>query len=97
MRATLTKPKPKAKPKAKPAAKSIAKPPAKTAAVTPRAKSDSPKAQAKYMINKLPDDVTWEQIQYHIYVLTEIAKGEEDFENGRYYTHEEMKKEFFRG
>ncbi|MCL2303815.1 MAG: hypothetical protein FWC43_08680 [Planctomycetaceae bacterium] len=48
----------------------------------------------KSLVNRLPDDATWEQIQYHIDVLTEIAKGEEDIENGRFVSLEEIEREF---
>ena len=61
-----------------------------------RANPDSPKSRAKYLINHLPDDVTWEQIQYHVYVLTEIAKGEAEIEDGRGITLEEMEEEFLK-
>ena len=59
-----------------------------------RTNPDSPKSRAKYLINHLPDDVTWEQIQYHVYVLTEIAKGEAQIEDGRGVSHEDAKRRF---
>ena len=33
------------------------------------------KAQIIEMINSLPDDVTWEDIQYHIYVREKVLRG----------------------
>ena len=61
-----------------------------------RTNPDSPKSRAKYLLNHLPDDVTWEQIQYHVYVLAEIAKGEAEIEDGRGITLEEMEEEFLK-
>ena len=60
----------------------------------PKTRTKSPKNLAKSLLNRLPDDVTWEQIQYHTYVLAEIAKGEEDCENGQLVSLEEMEREF---
>jgi len=54
----------------------------------------SPKSLAKSLINRLPDDVSWEQIQYRIYALAEIAKGGKDFENEQFVPLEEMEKIF---
>jgi len=65
--------------------------------VKPRTGVESPKGLAKSLVNRLPDDATWEQIQYHIDVLTEIAKGEEDIENGRFVSLEEIEREFLGG
>jgi len=65
-----------------------------TTLTKPRTRAESPKSLVKSLINRLPDDVTWEQILYHIYVLAEIAKGEEDFENGRFVSLEEIEREF---
>ena len=84
MSTTLTKPKTKSGPK--PVTK-------------PRSRMESPKNLVKFLINRLPDDVTWEQIQYHIYhiyVLAEIGKGEEDFENGQFVSLEEIEREFLK-
>ena len=61
-----------------------------------RANPDSAKSRARYLINHLPDDVTWEQIQYHVYVLAEIAKGEAQIEDGQGITLEEMEEEFLK-
>ena len=46
------------------------------------------------MLSQLPDDVTFEDIQYHLYVLEKIRKGLEDKEHGRVVTHDQVKASF---
>jgi predicted transcriptional regulator len=41
------------------------------------------KEEILQLIQKLPADVTSEDIQYHIYVREKIGKGLKDFEAGR--------------
>ena len=52
--------------------------------------------KAKEAITKLlaalPDDVTIEDVQYHLYVLQTIRAGEKDIEEGRTVPHEEVMK-----
>lgn len=43
------------------------------------------------MIQNLPDDSTIEDIQYHIYVLDKIQKGQQDIRDGKGISHEEAK------
>ena len=50
------------------------------------------KAQVQEMISRLPDDVTLEDIQYHLYVIQKIEEGLEDAEAGRTVSHEEAMK-----
>jgi len=54
-----------------------------------RTRAESPKSLVKSLINRLPEDVTWEQIQYHIGVLEKISEGERQCERGEFYTLEE--------
>lgn len=35
----------------------------------------SPRAEAKSMIDRLPEDASFEDIQYHLYVLEKIKRG----------------------
>lgn len=49
------------------------------------------KQDVKELLDHLPDDTTIEDIQYHLYVLEKIRRGQEDIRNGRHYTHEEAK------
>lgn len=57
-----------------------------------KSKIISPKKKAAKLLKKLPDDSTYEDIQYHLYVLQKIERGLNDIKEGRVYTHEEAKK-----
>jgi len=56
----------------------------------------SPKKRASKLLKELPDNCTYEDIQYHLYVLQKIERGLMDSEAGRVYTHEQMKKKLSR-
>lgn len=43
------------------------------------------------MIHHLPEDSTLEDIQYHLYVLEKIRKGQESIKNGKGISHEDAK------
>ena len=43
------------------------------------------------VLQRLPDDCTWEDIRYHLYVAKSVMAGLEDMEAGRVITHDEMK------
>jgi hypothetical protein len=43
-------------------------------------------------INTLPDNSTWDDIMYYLYVNQKIDKGLADVENGALYTNEEARK-----
>ena len=49
------------------------------------------KEKACNLISRMPDDTTYEDIQYHLYVLQCIEQGEKDIEDGRTLTHDEAK------
>ncbi len=42
------------------------------------------------MLNTLPDDVTIEDIQYHLYVLDKVHRGLEAADRGETVSHEEV-------
>jgi hypothetical protein len=42
------------------------------------------------MLDRLPDDVTLEDIQYRIYVCQKVQRGVDDIKAGRVYTQEGM-------
>ncbi|MCX5875692.1 MAG: hypothetical protein NT087_05230 [Deltaproteobacteria bacterium] len=42
-------------------------------------------------MKQLPDDSTHEDIQYHLYVLEKIRKGQDDINQGRTSGHAEVK------
>ena len=50
------------------------------------------KKQAHDVINKLPEDCSWEDVQYHLYAVEKIQKGLQSVEDGRTVTHEEVTK-----
>ncbi|MDJ0824712.1 MAG: hypothetical protein QNJ16_04345 [Rhodobacter sp.] len=52
----------------------------------------TPKESVQAMIQKLPDDVTYEEMLYKLYVLESIEAGMADVEAGRTFTHEQVKR-----
>ncbi len=48
------------------------------------------KERVQQVIFKIPDESTYDDIQYHLYVLQCIEQGEKDIENGKVLTHEEV-------
>ncbi len=43
----------------------------------------NPKEEALQLIQSLPADSTFEDIQYHLYVREKVGKGMKDFEAGK--------------
>ena len=55
----------------------------------------SPVKQALLEIaNKLPDECTWEDVMYQLYVRQKIEDGLRDVEAGRLVSEEEIEREF---
>ena len=54
----------------------------------------SAKQQVEALLRRLPDDCTFEDIQYHVYVLHKIQRGIESAEVGPNLTQEEIEEEF---
>ncbi len=52
----------------------------------------SAKEEVMKLLKEIPDDSTFEEIQYHLYVRQKIQRGIKDIEEGRTYTQEEMEK-----
>ncbi len=48
------------------------------------------KQMAQKVIEELPDEATFDDIQYHLYVLECVQQGEEDLKNGRVMTSEQV-------
>ena len=48
------------------------------------------KEEVKKMLDQMPDDATFEDIQYHIYVQEKIERGLKDIQEGRLLTQEEI-------
>lgn len=49
------------------------------------------KQEVEQLLGHLPDDSTPEDIQYHLYVLEKIRRGQADVEAGRTLTHEQAR------
>lgn len=49
------------------------------------------KNEVRALLDKLPEDCTLEDVQYHLYVLEKIHRGQEDIRDGRHYTSEQAK------
>ncbi len=52
------------------------------------------KEEAKKLVELLPDDATWDDIMYQIYVRTKVEAGIAAAEAGRVVPHAEVKKRF---
>ena len=53
------------------------------------------KEEARNLIDKLPEQATWDDIMYEFYVKKKIEIGLKAAEDGRVVPHEEVKKRFF--
>jgi hypothetical protein len=51
----------------------------------------SAKDEVSSMLNKLPDDASYEDIQYHLYVLEKVKRGLERAETEGAISHEDAK------
>ena len=51
----------------------------------------NPKAEVTSMLEALPDDASFEDIQYHLYVLEKVKRGLERAETEGAIPHEEAK------
>ncbi|HZF08298.1 MAG TPA: hypothetical protein VFE33_05865 [Thermoanaerobaculia bacterium] len=52
------------------------------------------KEQARHVVETLPDDATWDDLMYELYVRQKIATGLEAADQGRVVSHEEVKRQF---
>jgi predicted transcriptional regulator len=50
------------------------------------------KKEVKRLLNQLPDEASYEEIQYHIYVRQKIEHGLKDVEEGRVLTQEAVER-----
>ena len=50
------------------------------------------KEEVRKLLDALPDDSSFEDIQYHIYVREKIASGRRAIEEGRVFTEEEVER-----
>jgi len=52
------------------------------------------KEEAKKLLDKLPDEISWDDIMYEMYVRNKIDKGIKAAEEGKLISHDEVKKRF---
>jgi predicted DNA-binding protein len=45
----------------------------------------------KDLIDHLPDDTSMEDIQYHLYVLEKVRRGQADIRNGKHFSSDEAR------
>lgn len=50
--------------------------------------------EARKMIDNLPEEASWDDIMYEIYVRKKIDEGLKAADEGQYISHEEVKKRF---
>jgi predicted transcriptional regulator len=51
------------------------------------------KAEALAMIQAMPDDVTWEQLSYRMYVRAAVERGMAEIEAGKGIPHDQVMRE----
>ena len=54
------------------------------------------KDEALQLISRLPEEVTWEDIMYRLYVKRKIEEGIRAAEEGRTVSHDQVKELFVR-
>jgi predicted transcriptional regulator len=54
------------------------------------------KEEVRKILDRIPDDVSYEDIQYHIYVREKIERGLKDVEEGRVLSQEEAEQRMSR-
>lgn len=50
------------------------------------------KEEAKKIIDNLPERATWDDVIYQFYVMKKVVIAEKAIEEGRVFSHEEVKK-----
>lgn len=57
---------------------------------------DTAKNEVRKLLDHLPDDASFEDIQYQVYLLDEISRGSEEIERGEGLDHEDVKRRLAR-
>jgi hypothetical protein len=60
------------------------------------AKITPSKERVRYLLDRLPDDCTLEDIQYHLYVIQKIENGLESADSNPRISQADMEREFLR-
>lgn len=50
------------------------------------------KDEAKKIIENLPENATWDDLMYQLYVKKRVETGLKEIENGETFPHEDVKK-----
>lgn len=50
------------------------------------------KEQVRQIVDKMPEDATWDDLMYELYVKQKVATAEEAVEVGKVVSHEEARK-----
>ena len=50
--------------------------------------------ETEALINTLPENISWDDLMYRIYVRQKIDKGLQDMQEGRVQTTEELEQKF---
>jgi hypothetical protein len=53
---------------------------------------NSTKDEVRKLLDRLPDEVSFEDIQYQVYVLDEISRGSEEIDRGEGLEQDEVKR-----
>ncbi len=59
---------------------------------TREASMSTPKDEVRKLLDRLPDEASFEDIQYHIYVREKIERGLKDVEEGRVLSQQEVER-----
>ena len=54
------------------------------------------KDSVRALLDRLPEDCTLDDVQYHLYVVQAVARGEADEQAGRLISHEQVESELRR-
>ena len=52
------------------------------------------KEEARQLVERLPEDATWKDLLYEVYVRQKIEQGRKAVAEGRVVSHEEVKSRF---
>ncbi len=52
------------------------------------------KSQTDFLIKELPEEVSWDDLMYRIYVRQKIDRGTKDSEAGKVRSTEQLRREF---
>jgi hypothetical protein len=57
-----------------------------------RSAAGNVKEEAKIMIDRLPNNITWDELQYRLYVCQVVDESDKELEAGLGVSHEEAKR-----